>query len=148
MKEKVVHPPTVFVISILLEVFLHFFYPVARIIPVEFRNLGWVLIIFSILLTFWQFFTMKGKTPIPYASTPKTLITNGPFRFTRNAFYVSILSISFGVAVYLRDLSPFIVVIIEFFVFDKYLIPPEEKVLEKIFGQSYKDYKQKVRRWI
>jgi protein-S-isoprenylcysteine O-methyltransferase Ste14 len=55
---------------------------------------------------------------------------------------------SIGVAVILRELTPFIIVVIEFFVFDKYLIPPEEKVLEKNFGQRYKDYRQKVRRWI
>ena len=100
------------------------------------------------VLSLWQFFTMNGKTPIPYGSNPKTLITEGPFKYTRNAFYVSLNLIALGIAVYLRDFSPFIVVIIEFLVFDKYLIPPEEKVLEKKFGQSYKNYKSKVRRWL
>ncbi len=148
MKEKIIHPPTVFTISVILEVFLHFFFPVAKIIPLEFRNLGWVLIIFSFLLSFWQFVTMHHKTPIPYGSNPKILITEGPFKYTRNAFYISLNLIALGVAVYFRDFSPFIVVIIEFLVFDKYLIPPEEKILEKKFGQSYKDYKSKVRRWL
>jgi protein-S-isoprenylcysteine O-methyltransferase Ste14 len=148
MKEKIIHPPTVFVLSILSEVFLHFFFPLAKIIPLEFKNLGVILIILSALLAFWQFFTMKGKTPIPYGSNPKTLITNGPFKYTRNAFYVCLLLMSVGVAIILREFTPFIIVVIEFFVFDKYLIPPEEKVLEKNFGQRYKDYRQKVRRWI
>ncbi len=91
---------------------------------------------------------MHHKTPIPYGSNPKILITEGPFKYTRNAFYISLNLIALGVAVYFRDFSPFIVVIIEFLVFDKYLIPPEEKILEKKFGQSYKDYKSKVRRWL
>ena len=47
MKEKIIHPPTVFVISILLEVFIHFFFPFAKIIPAEFKNFGVILIILS-----------------------------------------------------------------------------------------------------
>lgn len=149
MKGKIINPSIVFVISILLEVILYFFFPVFKIVPNdEVRNLGWVLIIFSAFLAFWQFFTMKGKTPIPYGSTPKTLITNGPFKYTRNAFYVCLILMSLGVAVYLGVIPLFVVVVIEFFVFDKFLIPSEEKVLEEIFGQSYRDYKQKVRRWL
>ena len=91
---------------------------------------------------------MKGLTPIPYGSKPKTLIINGPFKYTRNAFYVCLILMSIGVAVILGELLPFMIVLVEFIVFDKYLIPPEEMVLEKIFGKSYLDYKKRVRRWI
>lgn len=148
MKKLIFEPSTVFVAGILLETFLHFYFPVFRIIPSELRYLGWVLIILCMPLSFWQFITMKGRTPIPYGSNPKALITNGPFKYTRNAFYLSLMLISLGVAVYLTDLSPFIIVVAEFYIFDKYLIPQGEKILEKNFGQSYKNYKQKVRRWV
>ena len=148
MSEELFSPPIVFIASVITEVLLHFYFPVMKILPNGIRDLGWLLVVLGLLLALWQFLTMVKRTPIPYGSTPKTLIVSGTFKFTRNAFYVSIMLISFGMAVYLTDLSPFIIVAIEFFIFDKFLIPPEEKVLEKTFGQSYKNYKQKVRRWI
>lgn len=148
MKEKIIHPPTVFAVSILLMTFFHFYFPVFKVVPPELKNMGLILIISGIFLAFWQFFTMKGRTPIPYGSKPKTLITNGPFKYTRNAFYVCIVLISAGAAVILREITSFIIVAVEFYIFDRYLIPPEEKVLEDIFGQKYKDYKKKVGRWI
>lgn len=148
MKELLVSPPAVLIFGIIVQVLLHFYFPLTKIVPVQLSFLGLVLIVLSLIFSTWQFFTMKGKTPLPYGSKPMTLITNGPFRYTRNTFYLSIVLISLGMAIYLSDVTPFAVVIIDFFILDKYLIPEEEKVLEKEFGQSYKDYKQRVHRWI
>ena len=148
MKRIIVEPPTVFVLTLILEIILHFYFPIVKIIPFQFRDLGLVVIFLALLLTAWQFFTMVGKTPIPYGNRPRTLITSGPFRFTRNAFYLSIILISLGVSVYLTSLSPFIVVVIEFLIFDNYFIPQEEKILEKTLGKDYLDYKKKVHRWL
>jgi protein-S-isoprenylcysteine O-methyltransferase Ste14 len=40
-------------------------------------------------------------------------------------------------------LLPFVVVVVNYF-----MIRPEEKYLERSFGQSYLEYRSKVRRWI
>lgn len=148
MKRIIVEPPTAFILTIILEIIFHFYFPIAKIIPFQFRDIGLIIIFLALLLTAWQFFTMNGKTPIPYGNKPRTLVTSGPFGFTRNAFYLSIVLISFGVAVYLTSLSSLIVVVIEFLIFDNYFIPQEEKILEKTLGKEYLEYKKKVRRWI
>ncbi len=148
MKEKIIEPPIVFAASVILEALSHYYFPLFTVIPSNLRFLGLVFIFISLLLSFWQLHTMLGKTPIPYGSSPKTLLKDGPFKYTRNAFYLSLILISLGVAVYSADLVPFLIVILEFYIFNKFLIPPEEKVLEEKFGQEYMDYKKKVRRWI
>ncbi len=148
MKKYLQEPPTLFVSTFIIEVFLHFYFPIARIIPLQFKDTGIIVVLFAVVLSLWQFFTMNGKTPIPYWNKPRKLITSGPFRFTRNAFYLSIVLINFGVAVYLTSLSPFIAVVIAFIIFNNYFIPKEEKVLENTLGKNYLDYKKRVRRWI
>ena len=148
MKKLLIEPPTAFILTFIFEIISHLYFPIAKIIPFEFRYLGLVVIFLALLLSAWQFFTMNGKTSIPYGNKPRMLITSGPFRFTRNAFYLSIILISLGIAVYLTSLSSFIVVVIEFFIFDNYFIPQEEKILEKTLGKSYLNYKEKVHRWI
>ena len=42
-------------------------------------------------------------------------------------------------------------VILSFFIIDLYnrlVIDPEEALLDKKYGQAYRDYKAKVRRWL
>lgn len=148
VKHYLIHPPFIFFLSLLGEYLFHLYFPIAVVIPENLRQLGVAMIIVSLLLALWQFFTMQGKTKIPYGSRPSALLKSGPFKFTRNAFYLSIILISFGFATYLRDLSPFIIVFIEFIIFDKYFIPTEEKDLDKAFGEEYSRYKKSVRRWI
>lgn len=76
------------------------------------------------------------------------LVTSGPYRFTRNPQYLGIaflyiaLAFALGVTWALAFL-PVVLVII-----DRRIIPREERYLERKFGQPYRDYKARVRRWL
>jgi len=51
-------------------------------------------------------------------------------------------------AIYLGNLTAFLVLPAFYFVITEMQIKPEEQMLEQKFGEEYLDYKSKVRRWL
>ncbi len=87
-------------------------------------------------------------TPIHNSRTPTALVQTGPFRLTRNPMYL-FGSIGYaGLALFLCEpwslaLLPAVVAIIHHGV-----VLREEAFLESRFGDSYRQYRARVRRWL
>lgn len=86
-------------------------------------------------------------SPIKPAAT-SSLVTTGPFRFTRNPMYLSLLLYLLAWAVYLSNLLTLLFLPVFVFYINQFQIKPEERVLSSLFGQEYAAYKERVRRWI
>lgn len=76
------------------------------------------------------------------------LVTDGPYRFTRNPMYLGMASLYAGIALgtgllWALALLPVVLAVIQVAV-----IRREERYLEDLFGQPYRDYRARVRRWI
>ena len=89
-----------------------------------------------------------ARTSIWPMEPSTALVTSGPYRFTRNPQYLGIafLYIAFSFAsevIWALAFLPVAVVIV-----DRFVIAREEPYLERRFGQTYRDYKLRVRRWI
>lgn len=92
-------------------------------------------------------FVREGTTFYPGKDASK-LITTGAYRFTRNPMYLGmlivLLSVSAMTGSWLAALpAPVFAAIIQY-----RFILKEEARLEEIFGQDYRDFKSRVRRWI
>ena len=111
--------------------------------------LGFVLYIFGGVINIWaDSIIKKKKTTVKPYENPTHLITSGPFRFTRNPQYLGFTAILLGFAIHHGTLVTFIFPVIFAILMQRIFIPFEEKNLEMIFGEEYKEYKNKVRRWI
>ena len=92
----------------------------------------------------------KAKTTInPMApERASALVINGIYRFSRNPMYVGLLFFLFAWAVFLQSIASMGILIV-FVIMITYLqIKPEETVLEKHFGDTFTEYKKRVRRWL
>ena len=148
MGEKVM-PPTYFEVLLLLSVGLHFVFPVTKFIFSPYNYLGFVLIIFGIIINLWTDLLFKKKqTTVKPHETPNFFIASGPFRLSRHPMYLGMISILFGATIFLGSLITFAFPVIFIILMEKLFIPMEEKNLEKKFGNKYIDYKKRVRRWI
>lgn len=97
------------------------------------------------MVSFWRAKTTMNPTK-PTATS--SLVTTGPFRFTRNPMYLSLLLYLLAWAVYLSNLLPFLFLPVFVLYINQFQIKPEERVLSSLFGQEYAAYKERVRRWI
>jgi protein-S-isoprenylcysteine O-methyltransferase Ste14 len=142
-------PPRYLNISIVLAVALHLIIPIKQLIRPPYTYLGIPLILLGLVLNVWSVGLLrKRKTTIEFNQAPIRLVTEGPFRISRNPIYLGGLILSLGMALFLGSLSTFVFPILLFIILDRYYIPKEENILEKTFGNAYRTYKLCVRRWV
>jgi protein-S-isoprenylcysteine O-methyltransferase Ste14 len=76
------------------------------------------------------------------------LVTSGIYRVTRNPMYVGMALLLSAWAVYLSAVLPFAGPAAFALYITRFQIRPEERVLERIFGEQYAEYAARVRRWL
>ena len=141
-------PPHVAIISLIIIIFLHYLMP-TPLIQRPYNYFGILFFAAGLLFLFLSFGIFKRKeTPILPGQKPTALVIEGPYKFTRNPMYLGVTTALLGVAIFLGDILAFLAPIIFFIFVSIRFIPREEKLMEKLFGKKYLDYKKKVRRWV
>ena len=109
-----------------------------------------VFIVSGIALAVWgeRTFAAAGTEIMPAAATNKKLVTDGPFRFTRNPMYSGLILTSLGVAFYFGTLPFFVVPVLVFLLCNFVFIPFEEAKMLRQHSDQYTEYLARVRRWV
>ena len=118
------------------------------------RILGLPLIGGGVLLGGLTYRTMRrADTPIigePFipGKPTATLITDGPFRYSRNPGYLGAAMVYAGIASLANALWAVLLLPVTLLAMRRTAIEREERYLERKFGEEYLRYKARVRRWI
>ena len=142
-------PPVYCLVAFIAMVGLHLLLPVVQVIGSPLRYSGLLVMAASLALVLWAagLFAKAGTTRKPFRES-SALVLDGPFRFTRNPMYVGLAGGLLGIAVLLGSVTPFVVLPLFGALIDSRFIRAEEAMLEKSFGDSYRAYKGRVRRWL
>jgi protein-S-isoprenylcysteine O-methyltransferase Ste14 len=92
-------------------------------------------------------FRRAGTTVIPFRAATK-LVTDGPYRLTRNPMYVGMGAAHAGAAVATGVLWALATLPAVLLVIDRHVIAREERHLVQTFGPEYDRYRERVRRWL
>ena len=113
------------------------------------RWLGLLPIILGLALGLWGIacFRRARTSPIPFAE-PSAVVTDGPYRFTRNPMYLGLVLLLLGWAMLLGSTLPFLLVPLFLLVIDRRFVRREEPFLAERLGPAYDAYRQRVRRWL
>jgi protein-S-isoprenylcysteine O-methyltransferase Ste14 len=76
------------------------------------------------------------------------LQTKGPYSITRNPLYVGGFCFSLSIALFLKSITLAGLTLIATAAYVRLVVAAEEKVLEGIFGEAYRDYLRRVPRMI
>ncbi len=119
-------------------------------IPADLAHpVGTMLIVLGLANDVWCALTLRrhDTTILPHRAVT-TLVTSGPYRYSRNPIYISELVITLGCGLLLR--SPAIVLFIPalFFALTKLAIEPEERHLHAKFGLEFEQYAARTPRWL
>lgn len=149
MASRKLLPPTYFVAALAAMVALHYLLPVVQIVPAPYRYLGVAPIVVGGLLNFWADRCFKRfQTTVKPFEESSHLIEAGPFRFSRNPMYLGLLLILAGTLILLGSLGPLVVVLAFAWLITTQFVDVEERMLEARFGDAYRRYKARVRRWL
>jgi protein-S-isoprenylcysteine O-methyltransferase Ste14 len=95
----------------------------------------------------WTIFRRAGTTRVPGESS-STLVTWGPYRFSRNPMYVGLAVAYLGEAAMLRQLWPVLLLPLVLAYLNWTVIPLEESRLHETFKDGYDHYRHRTRRWL
>ena len=90
----------------------------------------------------------RAGTPVPTNEPTRALVTTGIHGWSRNPIYVGMFLVYGGIAVAAR--SPWTLIFtLPLAITIRYgVVAREEAYLERRFGDAYRDYKSRVRRWL
>ena len=142
-------PPLIYAGALLAGLLANRLYPV-RFLPRGLsRALGWPPVAAGLAIGLLGFREMKraGTNVDPYH--PATaIVSEGPYRYTRNPLYVGMTLMYAGFAARANALPAALLLPAVLAVMRRGVIEREERYLEGKFGEEYLRYKGRVRRWI
>ena len=142
------HPPLLLFVALALGFVARWLFPLA-FLPFRVSSLGLVVVTISFVLFFWSVFTMRARgASIPTGEPTDVIVGRGPFRFSRNPIYLSMLLLQLGVGIWTN--SPWFIALaaVSALLLSWGVISREERYLERKFAAEYSSYKARVRRWI
>ena len=142
-------PPLVYLAGLLVGMALQRRLPSPRLRRAPTAPLGGALLVAGIGLAvlFITAFRRAG-TPVDPRRSTTALVTSGPYRFTRNPGYVALALVFAGIAVLTGGVWVLLMLVPTLVVIDRGVIAREERYLDERFGEEYREYKGRVRRWL
>lgn len=110
---------------------------------------GWGLIGAGLLLFVWTMWVFwRQRTTVNPFRAASTLVVHGPFRYSRNPIYVGDWLVYAGVMLLMHTAWPLAFAPLVWGILRYGVLRHEEAHLEAVFGDDYRAYKRRVRRWI
>lgn len=144
--------PWVFILSYLIGLVPQFIFPL-RISSQETISLikisGGIVFLAGAFFAAWSLiiFHRANTTTTPGEISGKLIVT-GPYRLTRNPMYISLTLAYLGEAGLLAQFWPLLILPFTLAYVNYIVIPLEESLLKKEFPDNYKEYCDRVNRWL
>jgi protein-S-isoprenylcysteine O-methyltransferase Ste14 len=145
----VARPPLLYLAALLAALALRWFWPLPIFARTLALALGIALAVLSIAFAIWGRRTMEAAGTNVNPTLPTTaLVTSGPFRFTRNPLYVALTLFYSGLTVAFDTWWGLVLLIPLLLVMHFGVVLREERYLEQKFGETYRQYRSAVRRYL
>jgi protein-S-isoprenylcysteine O-methyltransferase Ste14 len=118
--------------------------------PATWNLLGLIPVLLATICLIWLMILHFSRIPrrVKLERTPTYLLTRGPYRVSRNPMYVAELALWLGWAILYGSIPVFVAFLIMGSVMNSRVVPREERDLETRFGEVYREYKNRVPRWL
>lgn len=147
--EVIAPPPLIYLGGLAIGFVLELLGPGASLPGIVRFGLGGALLAAGLgLLGWWIASFRRAETPMPPWEPTTALVTDGPYRLSRNPAYLADAVIFAAIAL-LAD-APWVLLALPpvLAVMQQGVIKREERYLERRFGQTYRDFTARTRRWI
>jgi protein-S-isoprenylcysteine O-methyltransferase Ste14 len=145
-----VRPPVAWLLALAAGVAADQLYPL-RFVPASVPGawVGGAIFAIAFALAIWAIVTIRNAgTQVETYKPTTTIVANGPYRLTRNPIYLAMVLGLIGLAIAFDSLW-IVVTLVPFYLVIRYgVVAREEAYLERKFGDVYRGYQSRVRRWL
>ena len=147
--QVIVLPPLVYGAAFIMGLLLHLVFPVHILPTILARGIGVVCVLVSFPLALMALRALsRAHTPVDPMKPTTALVTEGPFRCSRNPIYLALTLLYLGAALLVNALWILLLVVPVLVVIRYGVIAREEAYLTRKFGDAYHQYMAQVRRWL
>ena len=145
-------PPVIFVVGLLVGWWLDRHWqalPLSRVAGSAVELIGWGVCATGVVIVAWGMLTFRrARTAILPSHGASQLVSEGPYRYTRNPMYTGLTIAYVGGAAVLDSAWPLLVLPAVLIALVRLVIAREEAYLSDAFGVEYNAYQARVRRWL
>jgi len=142
-------PPLLYLLFIMLALFLADWLPLSVPANRWTQALAVLLIVAGQGLSFWAMWRFRQQhTTNSNFNQPRQLLRDGPFAVSRNPINLGDTCGYCAIALLLGSLWPWLLLAPLLYLMNRNVILPDEAQLQSLFGNTYRDYCRKVRRWL
>lgn len=147
--DVLVRPPLLYAAALLVVLLLRWIRPWPILPPHLVPWLGLGLVAAALAIGIPGRLALKDAGTSVNPGKPTTaIVTKGPYRFTRNPLYVGLTCIFVGLALAFDTGWGFVVLVPLFVTLHFGVVRREERYLESKFGDEYRRYRARVRRYL
>ncbi len=111
--------------------------------------IGATVFVLALALAIWAMDVMtRAGTNVPTNRPTTAMVDKGPYRFTRNPIYLGMFGGLIGLAIAFDTLWLLATLVLFALVIRYGVVAREETYLERKFGEPYRAYRKRVRRWL
>lgn len=108
-----------------------------------------LLVLLGVLVLAWALRTFRRARTGIYPTTPASqIVSEGPYRFSRNPMYVGMSMLYVGLALWTSNGWALPLLPLVLWGVWRIVIQREERYLAAAFGEAYAEYTRRVRRWL
>jgi protein-S-isoprenylcysteine O-methyltransferase Ste14 len=148
--QVVIRPPLAWGLAVIAGLALNWLVPLP-FLPADLPAgwLGAIVFVLALALLAWAVVTgTRAGSNVPTNLPTSTIVESGPYRFTRNPIYLGMFLGLIGLAIAFDSLW-LLIMLVPFALVIRYgVVAREEAYLERKFGDAYRGYCSRVRRWL
>lgn len=144
------HPGVIFLAGLIAAALLEDSYPAPLHLPFPVRSViaGVLMALFAATL-FWGIWALnQANTPSEPNQEPTAIVTGGPFRYSRNPMYLSLIIMGVAWACLVSSGWFLASTAAVFLLLNFVVIPREETALTRRFPQAFAEWSVRTRRWL
>ncbi len=152
--QVIIRPPLAWALAVIAGLALDWLVPLP-FLPAD-LDAGWpsgllgaLVFALALALAAWAIVTItRAGSNVPTNRPTTTIVESGPYRFTRNPIYLGMFLGLVGLAIAFDNLW-LLLMLVPFALVIRYgVVAREEAYLERKFGDLYRGYRLRVRRWL
>lgn len=140
----------IFLFAIVLGVFLDTFIKNEIFTDNVYQNVGFYILVFGTLIIFWaqktSSYTKHTQNSAP--DKPYLYFEFGPYKYLRSPTHFGLFAVTVGFSLIINSFFGGILSMVSYLIARIFFFKKEEELLEMKYGQTYLDYKKKVKNWI